>query len=241
MNVLYDAYTEATPIGHPIQTPPILSVDSRGQITIAFSTGDQENLTPDPTTFNYVASLTEAVVTSSPGVATFAGQLNWQEELTGGKLVLGPMTLFDKTLYFSTFMQAVTTSCNDIGVGSVWGLDYLLPKTNGSPSSGGQRNLATQDFPNAIISGVGLRQLPSCSSAASIGASSDAFLDYGTVSTTATTVPGQLELVIQLGGGGSKGSGSGGTVTPGTPNIKTIPISPPKTPVRIDSWAPIIE
>ena len=47
MNLFFDPYTQQRPDGQPVQTPPILSVDTKGQITVAYSTGDQENLTPD--------------------------------------------------------------------------------------------------------------------------------------------------------------------------------------------------
>jgi type IV pilus assembly protein PilY1 len=240
MNVFFDPYDQTThPLGQPVQTPPVLSVDKLGQITLAFSTGDQNSLTPDPNpsspvTFNYVASITEAAVLTG-GVRTFRGQFNWSQEFAGGGRVLGPMVLFDRTLYFSTFAQIVTPNCTDIGSSSVWGLDYLLPLTAGVPTGGAKQNLATIAYPNVVVSGVGLRQLPSCSSGSAAGASSDSFLGYGSVTTTSTTNPGTFELVIQKGGG--KGSGASSTTIP----TDKIALPTPSTPVRIDSWAPIIE
>jgi hypothetical protein len=255
MNVFYDPYTTSIhPLGQPIQTPPVLSVDDKGQITINFSTGDQDNLTPDPNpsspvTFNYVASLTETLVPVM-GVTKFQSQLNWRQEYAGGKRVLGPMTLFNKTLYFSTFLQSITSACNDIGTSSVIGLDYIQPVTPGTPTSGGKVVLAQTDYPNAVISGVGLRQRPSCSSAASSASASaaDAFLGYGNITTVSTTKVGQFELVIQLGGkkasGGSStggGSGTGTDATSNTPATDTKALPALNVPVRLDSWAPIIE
>lgn len=246
MNVFYDPYTDASPLGQPIQTPPVLSVDGKGQITINFSTGDQDNLTPDPNpsspvTTNYVVSLTETLVPVM-GVPSFQAQLNWRNTYTGGKRVLGPMTLFNKTLYFSTFLQAITSACNDIGTSSVLGLDYIQPITQGTPDNGGKVNFPQIDYPNAVVAGVGLRQRPSCSSAAtSAGATgADAFLGYGNIATVQTTKVGQFELVVQLGGQKPSGSGSTGTPTnvPAT-DTKTLPSI--NVPVRMDSWAPIIE
>jgi type IV pilus assembly protein PilY1 len=239
MNVFFDPYIDATNLGQPIQTPPVLSVDAKGQITVAFSTGDQDNLAPDPDpsnpkTYNYVTSVTEVVEPQSDGSKAFKSFFNWREEYKGGKRVLGPMTLFDRTLYYSTFMQTVTSSCTDTGVSSVYAIDYVQPKTAGSPTSGGNPVAGfPKDFPNVVIAGVGLRQLPSCSSTPSVAAAADAFLGYGTMTTTTTTNPGTFELVIQKGGSSSS--------TSNTITTQTIQLAAPKTSVRIDSWAPIIE
>lgn len=239
MNVFFDPYIDPMhPLGQPIQTPPVLSVDGKGQITVGFSTGDQDNLAPDPdpsnpTTFNYVTSVTEAVELQADGTKAFRSQFNWREEYTGGKRVLGPMTLFNRNLYYSTFAQSVTAGCTDTGVSSVYAIDYLLPKTTGSPKAGGNPVTGFPlDFPNVVVSGVGLRQMPSCSSTPSTGASGDAFLGYGSMTTTTTTNPGTFQLVIQKGGASSSAT---------TIATQTIPLAAPKTSVRIDSWAPIIE
>jgi type IV pilus assembly protein PilY1 len=240
MNVFYDPYTALKPKGQPVQTPPVLSVDQNGQITVAFSTGDQDNLTPDATMSTYAVSLTEALVQTG-SVTNFRGKLNWQQEFTGGKRVLGPMTLFDKTLYFSTFMQAVSASCNDLGTSSVWGLDYLLPAITSTPTSGGKQNLTTIDYPNVVVSGVGLRQRPSCSTAATVGAAStdDSFLGYGSLIGAQTSKVGAFELVIQKGGS-KAGSGSANSASP-TVATDTITPPQPKPPAMLSSWAPIIE
>src|SRR6201999_859694 len=104
----------------------------------------------------------------------------------------------------STFLQSISTSCNDIGTSTVYGLDYVTPTTTNTPTSGGKQLLAV-DQPNAIVSGVGLRQRPSCSSASSTvsSLSTDAFLGYGNITGVQTTNVGQFELVIQKGGKGS--------------------------------------
>lgn len=249
MNVFFDPYltTSVQPLGQPIQTPPVLSVDTKGQITINFSTGDQDNLTPDPNpsspvTYNYVASLTETLKPVM-GVPKFQSQLNWLETYKGGKRVLGPMTLFNKTLYFSTFLQSITSACNDIGTSSVLGLDYIQPVTPNTPASGGKVNLAQTDYPNAVISGVGLRQRPSCSTAATSSAATaaDAFLGYGNITTVQTTKVGQFELVVQLGGKKSAGTSTGTDAASNAPAQDTKAIPSLNVPVRLDSWAPIIE
>ncbi|HEX3595766.1 MAG TPA: hypothetical protein VHU80_11705 [Polyangiaceae bacterium] len=246
MNLFFDPYDGATrPLGQPIQTPPVLSVDANGQITVNFSTGDQDNLTPDPNpaspvTFNYVASLTEAVSTSA-GVTNFQAQLNWKQEFTGGKRVLGPMTLFNKTLYFSTFLQTVSATCNDIGTSSVWGLDYIQSSSPGVPLT----LLPTIDYPNVVVSGVGLRQRPSCNTVGSSAnaTSTDAILGYGSVTNVTASKTGAFELVIQKGGAKASGVGSGSTSSASNNTVATdtVSLASPKSATRLESWAPIIE
>ncbi len=248
MNLFYDPYDANKPNGQPMQTPPVLSVDSKGQITVAFSTGDQDDLTPDPnpnapTTFNFVTSLTEAVTTDTSGVTHFQSHLNWRQEFDGGKRVLGPMTLFNRTLYFSTFLQTISPGCNDIGTSSVWGLDYLQSVPS-SPAPLPVQNLPTIDYPNVVVSGVGLRQRPSCSTVGSAvdATTTDAILGYGAITNVSATKAGAFELVIQKGGGkAGSSSGSGSTSSPNTIAQDTIAIDAPRAAARLDSWAPIIE
>ncbi|HEX4335100.1 MAG TPA: hypothetical protein VH062_04255 [Polyangiaceae bacterium] len=253
MNLFFDPYDGTTrPLGQPVQTPPVLSVDQNGQITVDFSTGDQDNLTPDPNptspvTFNYVTSLTEAVSTTA-GNTNFQAQLNWKTEYAGGKRVLGPMSLFNKTLYFSTFLQTITASCNDIGTSQVWGLDYIQSVTPGTPASGPLILLPTIDYPNVVVSGVGLRQRPSCSTVGSTtnATSTDAILGYGAVTSVTASKTGAFELVIQKGGAKASGAGSGsgsGTTSSSNNTIATdtVSLASPKSATRLESWAPIIE
>ncbi len=246
MNVFFDPFDGRTnPIGQPIQTPPVLSVDQNGQITVNFSTGDQDNLTPDPNAPpNYVASLTEAVV-SSAGVTNFQAQLNWTQAYTGGERVLGPMTLFNKNLYFTTFLQSVNLDCTDIGTSTVWGLDYIHTQS-GNP--GGSDPVVATGFPqsekNQVVSGLALRQRPSCSSknAPAAATSTDAILGYGSATATTATKTGQFELVIQKSGGtGNNSAGSGSTSVGNTVDTTVIKLDSPKAAARLDSWAPIIE
>jgi type IV pilus assembly protein PilY1 len=247
MNLFFDPYdANRRPIGQPIQTPPVLSVDSRGQITVAFSTGDQDNLTPDPNqaspvTFNYVASLTERATTDSGGITRFHANLNWQQEFGGGKRVLGPMTLFNRTLYFSTFMQTISPTCSDIGTSSVWGLDYLL-STPSNPTPLPKQNRPTIDYANVVVSGVGLRQRPSCSTVGSAvdATTTDAILGYGTITSVSATKAGAFELVIQKGGGRAA-TGAGASTSSNTIAQDTVAIEAPRAAARLDSWAPIIE
>ncbi|MBM4361197.1 MAG: hypothetical protein FJ104_00840, partial [Deltaproteobacteria bacterium] len=135
MNVFFDAYHGqggGLPVAQPIETPPVLSVDDQGSITVAFATGDQNNLAPDlpspaPASKNYVVSLREQLPSS--GVATdgtrkYFTRLNWSQEFTGGERVTGPLTLFNRALYFSTYLEVPSANCTAPGVSRVLGLDY---------------------------------------------------------------------------------------------------------------------
>jgi type IV pilus assembly protein PilY1 len=246
MNVFFDAYWDGGPNAspfvqpQPIQTPPILSVDDKGQITVAYSTGDQDNLVPDASHKNYVVSVTEVFDRSSAvksdGSRKYAARLNWREELVGGERVLGPMTLFNRTLYFATYKQNDgADGCSDPGVSRVLSLNYVKPEDKGDAREGGFPDRAPIENIAGVVAGVGLRQLPSCGSTLSQEDNTDEFLGYGqyTTSTTAST-PGKFQLVIQLGGGT-------GTSTTGTVPTQVVDLEPPANTVRIDSWAPIVE
>src|SRR5262249_20365240 len=64
--------------GQPIATPPILSVDTAGNIVINVSTGDQESITYTTTDLNYVYSITER--RAGPGLPTTA-KVNWYKQI----------------------------------------------------------------------------------------------------------------------------------------------------------------
>jgi hypothetical protein len=147
------------------------------------------------------------------------------------------MTLFDRNLYFSTFLEGQAGSCK-LGDATIYGEDYLVPANTSDLTKGGK--LAPPDssggtypkvFNEAIVAGVGLRQLPSCSSSTTVGASSDDFLGYGQMMQTTNTVPGGFQLTF------FKGS----TSTSSPPGVQTVDLRPPLTPARISSWAPIVE
>lgn len=244
MQIFHDAYFDQNtstflPAAQPIQTAPVVSVDNVGQITLAFSTGDQENLAPDAAHVNYVASLTEVLDRSNPASFVFKSQLNWRESLTSGDRVLGPMTLFDKVLYFSTFQQPLTVACDTALESRIWGLNYLLPLDPANPKLGGR---AGGTFANptdrfltqpGLVSGVGLRQLPSCTASVAPPTTDTDFLGYGAFTTLTPRDPGQFELVFQ----------KSGVTSSGAPKIETqtIPLRTPQTSVNIEDWAPMIE
>ena len=126
-----------------------------GRSPVAFSTGDQDNLAPDPISpppavsqHNYVASVTESVKVASDGTRTFQSKPNWryawpQTGSPGGERVIGPMTLFNKTLYFSSFLQAEPSAAScKIGDSTIWAVDYVKPLDVAAPYNGGDYTTA---------------------------------------------------------------------------------------------------
>lgn len=261
MQVYFDAYYgKASDAGQPIQTPPVLSVNSQGWITAAFATGDQDNIVPGST--NYVFSTTEAVA-SSGGSATFKPRLVWQAQYNDGERAVGPLTLFASILYYSTVKPPQAKpgdTCADLDtLSDIHGWDFLQSENgrdvgvNSSfpprPASMNPTVDTTKDELDkqgltskvrgihGIVAGVGLRQMPSCSAVSSPTGNLDTFLGYGMSSTIGTSSPGKFQIVVQPSGGKSKPNALGAQEAP----VTAVDVSPPNTTVRVDSWAPIIQ
>jgi type IV pilus assembly protein PilY1 len=120
----------------PIQTTPVISLDPSGAIVINAATGDQENVIYRANEKNYVWSILE-VRPTSPTTPPRA-RTNWREVLDNGERVTGPMTVFDRTLYFATFAPHVPAhgQCENAGVARLWGLNYLHADGSGANPGG---------------------------------------------------------------------------------------------------------
>jgi type IV pilus assembly protein PilY1 len=256
MKLFFDPYSSAsysgttTPFeaGQPIDTAPVLSLDDRNNVTVAFSTGDQDVLTAPPEMTNYVVSLTEQL--DSTGAA-YDSKANWYTTLAGGERVAGPITLFNGVLYFSTFQPtpAGSSAVCSAGTSKVWGVDYIIPKTASKLSDGGKERLPENPgaaslkyvqyidnsssllSSNAVIFGVGVAQLPTCIDEASV---TDPYFGTGSHTSVTSANPGKFQLVMETGN-------SGTSVPGGKSKVLTIDLpTPPSTP-HIDSWAAITE
>ncbi|MBN1609796.1 MAG: hypothetical protein JW940_24400, partial [Polyangiaceae bacterium] len=245
--------------GQPIETQPVLSVNDLGNVTVAFSTGDQDLVT-SADQLNYVFSLTEVPQEAHPNETET--KVNWYEELHGGNRVTGPISIFAGALYFSTY-QPVTAAhavC-DTGASCLWGLHYLnSAETSGGenvPASGGAQALPealTTGLPSgqkcvpgsddedalfaqgAVIFGVSVVQLPSC-----VAEDSPDFTDDFTGQNNPSghrriqsITPASFQLVMQTGSKGTEVEG-------GQTKVSSVPLPPPNTSPRIDSWAAIID
>ncbi|OQB15500.1 MAG: hypothetical protein BWY17_02111 [Deltaproteobacteria bacterium ADurb.Bin207] len=123
----------------PIETPPILSTDPMGRVTIALSTGEQTSLTPVGR--NSVWSLTEQknlktgdiqmdvnwILNASNAKNTTSTSDKTVHFAAGsGERVTGPMALFSSVLYFTSFNpQTIDPGSCSPGSSYLWGVDYL--------------------------------------------------------------------------------------------------------------------
>jgi type IV pilus assembly protein PilY1 len=245
MDLFFDAYpaslNHAFDAGQPIATPPVLSVDELGNITVALSTGDQEALSATPGMKNYVWSLTER-----PGLSgAMETKVNWYKVFDDGERVAGPITLFDGQLFFSSFMPAGGSQACNTGNSTVWGMHYLLARdvpgeggigvlpTDQSDSEGQRivlRNIIGTE--NTTVFGVGVAQQPTCNVADA--AIDDPFLGFGQHTSLTRINPGKFQLVLQTGSAGTAVAG-------GKTNVHTIDLETPALTSIIDSWATILE
>lgn len=211
MQLFFDAFaSDGATAGKPIVVPPVLSVDQRGQITVNFATGDQD-LSGSTGENHYVYSLTE--VEDSSGT-DFVAQVNWATRFTDGQHVVGPLSLLDGTLYFTTVEPAGQNACNSAPA-HIWGVNYLERADPADVFSGGTAGLrpvsestAAQSFEVAQIVdgtgsanvgqvfGVSLEYVPSC---ADPGTATDQYTG-GSRTTMGASTPPALQLVFQTSG-----------------------------------------
>jgi type IV pilus assembly protein PilY1 len=238
--------------GQPIMLPPVVSVDERGDLTVNVATGDQETIGASLTTKNYVWSLTEKTASNRTVVTT---KVNWYLPFTNGERTVGPLSLFNSQLFFTSFAPpaAGAHACSS-GGSKVWGMDYLKPvdyKSSSPPKNkGGDARLpdpnqagqviqsltaaAVTKSSDAVIFGVSVAQEPSCSQIGT-GASND-FLGYSGQQTVTHVSPGQFQLVMHIGG--VKNTTATGDQQS---NVRTVNLQPPASAARVDSWAALVE
>jgi type IV pilus assembly protein PilY1 len=233
----------------PIALPMLLSQDPSGSLVLNVATGDQENLSVSAEN-NYVYSLLE----QRPAAPGGAGQakINWYSPLLNAERVTGPMTVFDRTLYFASYKPAYPAAgtCDQGGVARLWGVDYVTAEGGVVAGGGSKRwcpiaagvDVVTQAcagavvqsepvtdpaLKGAIIPGVTVQAAQSC---ASFGGSAGDPVVSGLTSTS---------YQIFFGATTSRGSG---TAT-GTPQAerRTIARPLPKTTASIDAWALVVD
>lgn len=261
MELFFDAYpatstddpslTHGFNDGQPVMLPPVISVDANGDITVSIATGDQDTASTSTANKNYVWSLTEK--TSSDRTVSTA-HVNWFTPLTNGERVVGPMSLFNSQLFFSTYAPpsaavSAAFACNS-GSSKVWGMDYIRPTDITNLGLGGQArlpkpltpgqfvqsltSLAVAGNSNAVIFGVSVAQEPSCTETGTSAA--DTFMGYKAERTVTHVAPGKFQLVMHIGGVDTP-TGSGDLQA----NVRTIDLQPPPSAARVDSWAALLE
>ena len=236
----------------PIQGQPVITQDPFGGLVIAASTGDQENLIASGET-NYLFSIQEkkALTSSQLGRA----QVLWFQPFLNAERVTGPMTVFDRTLYFATYKPVVPASgaCSNGGGALLWGMDYYNAPGAASAGLGGVPRwcpignvdavsgactggtVANENpaitYPallGAIIPGVTIRASQSCASFTSTGV--DPVIS-GMSATTFSLFFGATAA------NGSSPTGSPQAARPVTPLVRPLP----RTAASIDSWALVVD
>lgn len=238
--------------GQPFDVQPVLALDTAGELVINAATGTTQTF--DSSGLQFVYSITEKVQ-GSP--AKLRASVNWwlgpvgfngaQYGFQAGERVSGPMTVFNGTLYFSTYAAPAASSATcSSGVASLWGRDFVRPDVTTDLSQGGKRILqppapATPTnpppvsvqptvAPGAVIPGVSIMGTPACSGLGAAG--SDQYVAGATHQSPSNFTPGSFSIFTQVG---AKGTGAAAT------QQLQIPVQTPVAPTSIDSWAAVLE
>lgn len=251
MELFFDAFPGGSALnkgamdGQPIQTPPVISVDELGNLTLAFSTGDQDTGGTVTNLTNYVWSVREALTADRK---SFEAKVNWYKALLDGERVTGPMALFSGELFFSTYRGPDPNQVCSSGTSNIYGMHYLLPKAPDDRDDGGA---VTATFGGAeylsagelagvsegsqeqpIVFGVTVAQLPTC--LVEDPAEQDDWLGLGQHSTLTHVNPGKFQLIMHAGRTGQVIEGAE------TKTI-TVDLGTPQALSSVDSWATILE
>ncbi len=247
MKMFYDSHNdEGASDGKPITIAPVLSVNQTGHITVAYATGAQD-LSGGSSDKQFIYSLTEAE-DESRTYEPFYAQVNWWHELDTGEHILGPMSLTNETLYFSTLAPSSSNVCLPYP-SNIWGVHYLTPLDTSDLSLGGaaafpvgtglQQFAPAQDLVDGTgvvgpVFGVSVEYTPSCGKAADTRES----VDYlgGTRSNVQNASASNLQLVFQTGT--TKTSKQGLNFTTG---FEAVSLPQPRVPSTLLSWAAILD
>jgi type IV pilus assembly protein PilY1 len=266
--LFFDAFPSDGSFGHdwndgqPISTPPVISVDNVGRLSVAVSTGYQNAIGSAPGLVNYVWSLIELPNADRTKLTPdVKWHLDFKTNPYFGDRVIGPMALFSGDLYFATMGPEPNSSdgaCS-VGVGKLWGMRYL-DKHAGGEGKGGvmaeslkplaaggdyvpSSTLLGSSTTTAFLAGVSVGQQPSCENPTT--ASEDGYFSSAT-STTHNNLGkpsgGQFQLFVSTGSVRSTSSASGITpVSQGGANAVAVDLRSPSVTTRVDSWAAIVE
>ncbi len=230
--------------GQPIAVPPTVAIDDVGNVVVSFATGDQETYTSTGT--NFVYSITEKLSTTS-GVSSLRGNVNWFLRFINGQRVSGPMAVFDETLYFATFAAPANTAVCTLGSPTLYGRDFEIPKDSSTLSLGGLPRLnpsgvapipdfvdptngsSSSPFAGKIIPGVSINITPTCSDT-SVGVN-DSYVPGATHYLAQNVNSGSPSLFAQVGGQNASGQ----------PLSVSVSLPRPATVTSVDSWAAVVE
>ncbi|HTQ41783.1 MAG TPA: hypothetical protein VMI75_03430, partial [Polyangiaceae bacterium] len=246
--------------GQPFTVTPVVALDPGGQVVLEAATGTTQTF--DTNGFYFVYSITEKVQGTSP--AKLRANVNWwlgpsSMATSGigfdpGERVSGPMTVFNGTVYFSTYAAAAqgSQSCTS-GTARLWGRDFVRPDVQSDLSQGGVRQMqppppnppvnpppisivpATYTgsgvTPGAVIPGVSIMNTPACASMGNPAA--DQYVYGAQHAAPQNFTAGGFSLFSQVG----KANGAGGAAA-GTMQMS---LQTPIAPTAVDSWAAVLE
>jgi hypothetical protein len=180
--------------------------------------------------------------------------VRWYRALDSAQRVTGPMTVFDRTLYFATYKPAIPAAgtCTDGGTPTLWGMDFFNADPLGADKGGAPRwcplgkvdsvtgscqvaltqnedpTLLFPDLKGAIIPGVTIRAAQSC-------ATFDA-----TPNDPALTGMSSTKFDIFFGATNTRTGGGTGTPQAVRPEVPiTRPL--PRQTARVDAWALVVD
>jgi type IV pilus assembly protein PilY1 len=230
----------------PIAIPMVVSPTATGSIVVNAATGEQENIisTLDE---NFVVSVED----TRPDIGYPNGRslLHWFEKLPNGERVTGPMTVFDRNLYFATFRpRAVGAICTGTAKQFLWGLDYLQPAGGllQPPNSGGDCRWVTDPGGNpgptahpGCAAGLFAYQeetvrtggslIPGVAVQASLGCSISTPSPYSSGLQSVTPTTYSIVAGVSKAGGGVAGAGAAGSGF-------QIGTRAPRTTATLDAW-----
>ena len=223
--------------GEAVESPVGLAMNDDGKLVVIFGTGNVDDLTGMGQ--NYVFSVTENIEYDG-GTGTYYGkpELNWVIQLEAGEKLMGQPVIFNKAVYFATFVPY--TNASDLcqfGAGRIWGVHYMSKDPD---KDGDEADFAMLDeteppdeeppfvrykqYFNTIISGLTVVQRPSC-----LG------IDPMTGMPLNTGAQEVYEIVAQASGG--QGVKEGQRKTP----TITIRIPAPLSKNLADSWGSLLQ
>jgi type IV pilus assembly protein PilY1 len=246
-NSTADTSVTAWSDGQPLQVPPVLSLDPAAEVVLNVASGSTDQF--DTSGTEYVYSITEKVSTSGTPVKLRASVNWWMQpaviDTLPGERVSGPMTVFNGTLYFSTFgVPASTAQVCSSGYARIWGRDFVTPSNPSNLSLGGLQELqpppanpwiepdiTDPTLAGKVIPGVSIKATPAC---ANLGTPAADQYVYGAQHAAPQNYAqtGGFSVFSQVGTKGTNGSAT---------KQVSLNVATPVSPTLIDSWAAVLE
>lgn len=234
-------------ISQPMRTRPVVSIDDKNQVVVAFTTGEQALAATDER--QYVWSVTEAVNATGTG---FEARPNWFLPLAGtGEHVLGPLRLFNGAIYFATFTPPASGDIGAIacakGSASIYGQHYTRARNAGDIGLGGENALRREGATNstdqlkaselglgedAVIFGVNVEYAPQCYEVST----GSGVLVKGAKATVKGATQPKVQLTFQTNVATAANAGANFLT-----QFETVALAPPRIVSTIESWAAILE